>query len=608
MRALGVAITLLLLAAPVMAQETTVTHGTSLLGSLKYPAGFAHFDYVDPQAPKGGLVRLATVGAFDSLHPYVLKGRAAAGLGLTFETLLTPSADESESFYGLIAESIEMPADRSWVAFKLRPEARFHDGSPITVEDVIFSFEMLKTKGHPFYRGYYADIAKAEKAGPRQVRFHFSGGLNRELPAITGQLPVLSKTYFADKDFAKTTLEPILGSGPYRVEAVDPGRSITYQRVADYWGRDLPVNLGQHNFDRLRYDYYRDQTVALEAFKAHAYDYRAENSSKRWATGYASPARDKGLLRQATLPDASPAGMQGFVFNMRRGKFRDRRVRQAISYAFDFEWSNRTLFHGQYKRMRSFFENSELAATGRPGPAELELLEPWRGKIPDEIFAQEYQPPKSDGSGNNRRGLRAAKKLLDQAGWKVKEGKLRDPQSGQALEFEILLVQPSFERIVLPMSQFLKRLGITLHTRTVDSAQYQNRVDRFDFDMITMRVGQSMSTGNEQRDFWHSEFADVEGSRNVIGIKHPAVDALVEAIIAAPDRPSLVAASRALDRVLQWNYYVIPQFYLDAFRIVYWDRFGRPARQPDYAVGFSTWWIDAEKDARIKAGEAAVKE
>jgi microcin C transport system substrate-binding protein len=522
--------------------------------------------------------------------------------------LLTPSADESESFYGLIAESIEMPADRSWVAFKLRPEARFHDGSPITVEDVIFSFEMLKTKGHPFYRGYYADIAKAEKAGPRQVRFHFSGGLNRELPAITGQLPVLSKTYFADKDFAKTTLEPILGSGPYRVEAVDPGRSITYQRVADYWGRDLPVNLGQHNFDRLRYDYYRDQTVALEAFKAHAYDYRAENSSKRWATGYASPARDKGLLRQATLPDASPAGMQGFVFNMRRGKFRDRRVRQAISYAFDFEWSNRTLFHGQYKRMRSFFENSELAATGRPGPAELELLEPWRGKIPDEIFAQEYQPPKSDGSGNNRRGLRAAKKLLDQAGWKVKEGKLRDPQSGQALEFEILLVQPSFERIVLPMSQFLKRLGITLHTRTVDSAQYQNRVDRFDFDMITMRVGQSLSPGNEQRDFWHSEFADVEGSRNVIGIKHPAVDALVEAIIAAPDRPSLVAASRALDRVLQWNYYVIPQFYLDAFRIVYWDRFGRPARQPDYAVGFSTWWIDAEKDARIKAGEAAVKE
>ncbi len=608
MRALGVAITLLLLAAPVMAQETTVTHGTSLLGSLKYPAGFAHFDYVDPQAPKGGLVRLATVGAFDSLHPYVLKGRAAAGLGLTFETLLTPSADESESFYGLIAESIEMPADRSWVAFKLRPEARFHDGSPITVEDVIFSFEMLKTKGHPFYRGYYADIAKAEKAGPRQVRFHFSGGLNRELPAITGQLPVLSKTYFADKDFAKTTLEPILGSGPYRVEAVDPGRSITYQRVADYWGRDLPVNLGQHNFDRLRYDYYRDQTVALEAFKAHAYDYRAENSSKRWATGYASPARDKGLLRQATLPDASPAGMQGFVFNLRREKFRDRRVRQAISYAFDFEWSNRTLFHGQYKRMRSFFENSELAATGRPGPAELELLEPWRGKIPDEIFAQEYQPPKSDGSGNNRRGLRAAKKLLDQAGWKVKEGKLRDPQSGQALEFEILLVQPSFERIVLPMSQFLKRLGITLHTRTVDSAQYQNRVDRFDFDMITMRVGQSLSPGNEQRDFWHSEFADVEGSRNVIGIKHPAVDALVEAIIAAPDRPSLVAASRALDRVLQWNYYVIPQFYLDAFRIVYWDRFGRPARQPDYAVGFSTWWIDAEKDARIKAGEAAVKE
>ena len=608
MRILAAVFATLLLAAPVRAQETTVAHGTSLLGGLKYPAGFAHFDYVNPQAPKGGTVRLATIGAFDSLHPYVLKGRAAAGLGLTFETLMTSSADESDSFYGLIAESIEIPQDRSWVAFTLRPEARFHDGSPINVEDVIFTFEMIKTKGHPLYRGYYTNVATAEKVGPRKVRFHFSGGLNRELPAITGQLPVLPKAYFADKDFAKTTLEPILGSGPYRIEAVDPGRSITYRRVADYWGRDLPVNRGQHNYERIRYDYYRDQTVALEAFKAHAYDFRSENSSKLWATGYASPAREKGLLRQELFPDASPTGFQGFVFNLRRDIFRDRRVRQAISYAFDFEWSNRTLFYGQYKRLRSFFENSELAASGLPGPTEVKLLEPWRGQIPEEVFSREYQPPKSDGSGNNRRGLRAAKKLLDGAGWKVKGGKLLDPESGQPLEFEILLVQPSFERIVLPMTQFLKRLGITLRTRTVDTAQYQNRVDRFDFDMVSWRIGQSLSPGNEQRDFFHSEFADVEGSRNLVGIKHPAVDALVAAIIAAPDRAALVAACRALDRVLQWSYFAIPQFYLDAFRIAYWDRFGRPAKQPDYVVGFGTWWIDPQKDARVNAGETAVKE
>ncbi len=608
MRTLAATLAVSLLAAPVLAQDSTVTHGTSLVGEIKYPADFAHFDYVNPQAPKGGTVRLATIGAFDSLHPFVLKGRSAIGLGLTFETLMTSSLDESDSFYGLIAESIEIPRDRSWVAFTLRPEARFHDGSPITTEDVIFSFEMLKTKGHPFYRGYYADVAKAEKVGPRKVRFLFSGGLNRELPAITGQLPVLSKAYFADKDFAKTTLQPILGSGPYRVETVDPGRSISYRRVADYWGRDLPVNRGRNNFERMRYDYYRDQTVALEAFKAHAYDFRAENSSKLWATGYASPARKKGLLRQEQLPDASPAGFQGFVFNLRRDKFRDRRVRQAISYAFDFEWSNRTLFYGQYKRLRSYFENSELAASGLPGAAELELLEPWRGKIPDEVFGQEYQAPKSDGSGNNRRGLRAAKKLLDAAGWKVKGGKLLDPKSGRPLEFEILLVQPSMERIVLPMTQFLKRLGITLHTRTVDTAQYQNRVDRFDFDMVSWRLGQALSPGNEQRDYWHSEFADIEGSRNLIGIKDPAVDALVQAIISAPDRATLVAACRALDRVLQWSHFAIPHFYLDAYRIAYWDRFGRPAKQPDYAVGFGTWWIDPKKDARVKAGEAAVEE
>lgn len=580
--------------------DSRVVHGTSLHGDLKYPPDFTHFEYANPDAPKGGDVRLSAIGSFDNLNPFILKGRSAAGLGLTFETLMTSSQDEANSEYGLLAESIEVPDDLSWVAYTLRSEARWHDGTPITVDDVIFSFEALKTKGHPFYRTYYASVEKAERTGPRTVKFTFSGGLNRELPQIVGQLPVIPKAHFADKEFEETSLAPIMGSGPYRVIDVNPGRAITYERVTDYWGAHLPVNRGQYNFDSIRFDYYRDQTVALEAFKSHEYDLRQENIAKVWATGYDIPPVRDGLIVTEEIRHENPTGMQAFVFNIRREMFQDRRVREAINLAFDFEWTNKNIFYGQYARTESFFSNSELASKGLPSEAELRYLEPHRGRIPDEVFEKAFATPKTDGSGNNRRNLRQAQKLLREAGWRIRDGKLTHGASGQAMTFEILLVQPTFERVVLPFSQNLKRLGIEAKVRTVDTAQYQNRVDAFDFDISIQSFAQSLSPGNEQRDWWGSYNADVPGSRNVIGIKDPVVDDLIEKIIEAPDRASLIAATRALDRVLLWNHYVIPQYHSRVYRVAYWNRFSRPPMTPKYGLGLFTWWIDPAKDAALK--------
>ncbi len=388
--------------------RATTGHGLSIHGDLKYGPGFKHFEYANPDAPKGGDVRLPAIGTFDNLNPFILKGVAAAGLGQLFDTLTLASSDEPSSEYGLIAESVEVPADRSWVAFTLRPEARFHDGSPITADDVIWTFQTLKSKGHPFYRAYYAQVAKAETQGPRKVKFSFGAGENRELPVIAGQLPVLSKAYWSKRDFEKTTLEPPLGSGPYRVESVDAGRSIVYRRVKNYWGAKLPVRVGQDNFDTIRYDYYRDSTVALEAFKAGQYDFRQENSAKNWATAYTIPAVTQGLIKKEEIPNQVPTGMQAFVFNTRRPIFQDRRVRQALGYAFDFEWANKSLFYGAYTRTRSYFSNSELASSGLPGPEELKVLEPFRGRVTPEVFTKEYQPPVTDGSGDIRANLREA--------------------------------------------------------------------------------------------------------------------------------------------------------------------------------------------------------
>ncbi len=578
----------------------TVAHAIAMHGDVKYGPDFKHFAYADPNAVKGGEVKFHAIGTFDNLNPFILRGVAAVGSAAIYDRLMTASADEPFTEYCLVCETVEVPADRSWVAFNLRPEARFHDGRPITVEDVIWTFETLKTKGHPFYRSYYASVAKAEKVGERKVRFTFSGGINRELPLIVGQLPVLPKHYWEGREFDKTTLEPPLGSGPYRIDSFEAGRYITLRRVPDYWGAKLPVNVGHHNFDVIRYDYYRDNTVALEAFKAGEYDLRVENQALAWATGYDSPARAAGLFKLEELPFERTTGMQGFVMNMRRPLFQDRRVREAMAYAFDFEWSNKNLFHGAYTRTRSYFDNSELAARGLPGPEELKLLEPLRGKIPDEVFTKEYNPPKTDGSGNWRENQRVALRLLREAGYKFENQRLVGPD-GNPVSFEILLNSPQFERVMLPYAENLKRLGIEARVRTVDPAQYQRRMDEFDFDMTVDVFAQSESPGNEQRDYWSSRAADTPGSRNTAGIKSDAIDFLIEAIISAPDRDSLVVRTRALDRVLQWGHYVVPNWHTRVTRVAYWDRFARPAITPDVGFLSSVWWVDPQKDAALKA-------
>jgi microcin C transport system substrate-binding protein len=565
-----------------------------MYGELKYGAGFRHFAYVDPRAPRGGAVTLPAIGTFDTLNPFTLKGVPAVGLGQVFDTLMVPSADEAFAQYGLVAETVETPPDRAWVAFTLHPQARFHDGSPITVDDVIWTFQTLRTHGHPLFRSYYAQVASAEPAGPRRVRFTFKGGTNRELPLIVGQLPVLPKAWWAGREFGRTTLQPLLGSGPYRVEAVDPGRSITYRRVPDYWAAALPVNVGRFNFDTIRYDYYRDGTVALEAFKAGAYDFRAEDSSKRWATGYDVVAVRDGRMRKEQIPNQVPTGMQGFVYNTRREVFRDARVREALAHAFDFEWTNAHLFYGAYTRTASYFSNSELAARGLPSQAERAVLVPFRDRVAAAVLDREYRPPSTE-PGGLRPNLVRAFALLEEAGWVVRDMRLVHRETGQPMTFEILLDDPSWERITLPFVENLQRLGVRARIRTVDAAQYEYRVKQFDFDMIVTVFPQSLSPGNEQVDYWSRDAARTPGSRNLAGVSDPVVDELIALLIAAPDRAALVARTRALDRVLLWGHYVIPHWHITAFRVAYWDRFGRPAVPPKYELGFDTWWVDPRK-------------
>jgi microcin C transport system substrate-binding protein len=571
--------------------EVYTGHGIAMHGELKYKPGFEHFDYVNPKAPKGGEARRASFGTFDSFNPFIIKGNPADGIASIYDTLLTASADEPFSEYALLAEKVDMPVDRSSVTFTLDEKARWHDGKPVTVEDVKWSFETLREKGNPFYRAYYGNVAWAEKVGERSIKFKFKPGENRELPLILGQLIVLPKHYWEGKNFDETTLTPPLGSGPYRIDRFEPGRYVTYRRVEDYWGKDLPVNVGRDNFDVLRFDYYRDSTVALESFKAGSYDFRLENSAKEWATAYVFPALAKGEVHKENVEHDRPVGMQAFVFNTRREVFEDFRVRRALAYAFDFEWTNKTLFYGQYIRTRSYFDNSELAAVGRPSKEELAILEPLRGKIPEEVFTKEYQPPKSDASGSIRDNLRNAVKLLAEAGWTIDPKTKKLTRKGKPMRFEILLVEPLFERITLPFKKNLERLGIEVKVRTVDSAQYRRRADDFDFDVVVSGWGQSLSPGNEQRGYWGSEYADQPGSQNLIGIKDPVVDALIEAVIAAPDRESLITRVRALDRVLQWHHFVIPHYHIPYDRIAYWKKFGRPEITPAQGIQFDTWWI-----------------
>jgi len=583
------------------ADEPRPVHGLAMHGKLKYGPGFTHFDYVNPDAPKGGLLRQGATGTFDSFHGFIPKGHA--GPASSVETLLTSSADEPFSEYGLIAESIEVPEDRSWAIFTLRPEARWHDGKAITVDDVIWSLEILKSKGHPQYRFYYQNVVDAQQVGPRRVKFTFDEKNNRELPLIVGQLPILPKHYWEGRDFEATTLEPPLSSGPYRVAGFEPGRFIELERVKDYWGKDLPVNKGQYNFDRIRYDYYRDETIMREALKAGRIDQRDENMAKAWALEYMPdkvPAIKNRWLIKEDIEHHRPAGMQAFFFNTRRDVFKDRRVREALGYAFDFEWTNKNLFFGQYARTQSFFANSELAATSLPKGEELEVLERFRGKIPEEVFTTVYEAPSTDGSGWPRDNLRKAFALLEEAGWEVRDQKLVNVKSGEQMRFEILLVQKSIERIVLPFARNLQRLGIDARVRLVDSSQYINRLRKFDFDMIIFSVGQSESPGNEQRFYWSSAAADSPAARNLAGIKDPVVDELIELVISAPDRESLVARTRALDRVLLSGHYIIPNWHSPADRVLYWNKYSRPAVTPDRGTSTDYWWFDKAKAARLK--------
>jgi microcin C transport system substrate-binding protein len=576
------------------------SHAIAMHGEPKYGPDFTHFDYVNPDAPKGGTLRLAERGTFDSFNRFIPKG--TPGRTSSIESLMDGSGDEPFTMYGLIAESMEWPEDRSWVAFTLRPEARWHDGEPITVEDVIWSFETLKTKGHPFYRFYYGSVATAEKVGERKVKFSFSEAGNRELPLIMGQLEVLPKHYWEaeGRDFESTTLDPPLGSGPYRVVDFEAGRHIVLERVEDYWGEDLPVNRGQNNFDRIRYDYYRDETAIRLALKSGDIDYREENQAKAWALEYDVPAVRDGWLNKVEIPHQRPSGMAAFVMNIRRTVFRDPLVRRALAFAFDFEWTNRNIFFGQYSRTESFFSNSELAATGLPEGEELEILERYRGRIPDEVFTTVYTAPSTDGLGWPRENLERAFELFAEAGWLVEDLKLVNAETKQPMTFEILYASPDLERVVLPFIRNLKRLGIDVRPRLVDPSQYINRLRSFDFDMILSGWGESESPGNEQRDFWSSSAADSPASRNRIGIKDPVIDELIELLIVAPTRESLIARTRALDRVLLWNHFVIPNWHLQKQRILYWDKFSRPEQLAKFGTSTTLWWFDPVKAARLE--------
>lgn len=589
------------------ASEPAWRHGLSLFGELKYPADFKRFDYVNADAPKGGVARTIAIGTFDNFNVAVagIKGSIAPGEGLIYERLMENSQDEVATEYGLLAEAAQHPDDFAWVTYRLRKEVRWHDGKPITPEDVIYSLEQLK-KLSPMYASYYRHVVKAEKSGEREVKFTFDAPGNRELPHIVGELMVLPKHYWEGtdsqgrkRDISQTTLEPPLGSGPYRIKDFVAGRSLTLERVKDYWGASLPVQVGLNNFDELRFEYFRDNTVALEAFKADQVDWIAENSAKQWATAYDFPSMAEKRTIKEEFPVSDSGRMQAFVLNLRREQFKDARLRRAFNFAFDFEEMNKQLFFGQYKRIDSYFYGTELASSGLPEGAELAILETVRDKVPAEVFTKPYQNPVGGDPEAVRANLRESMRLLKEAGYEIKDHKLVDP-SGKLVTVEILVDDPGFERISLFFKPSLERIGVTTSIRMVDSAQFESRERSFDYDIVTHTWGESLSPGNEQREYWGSQAAEVSGSQNLIGIKNPAVDALIDRIIFAKSRAELVAATKALDRVLLWNFYVVPQYSYPYARYARWDRFSH-AELPKYARSGlpSLWWFDADKAARI---------
>ncbi len=579
--------------------EVVRTHALSLLAEPALPPDFPHWPWADPNALKGGEVVLARLGSFDSFNPFILRGTADLGVSLIYDSLMASNPDEATAEYGLIAETVELPADRKGVTFNLREIARWHDGKPITADDVVFSFNALRTQGRPFYRAYWADVTEVVAENPRRVTFRFRDAGNRELAQILGDLPVLPKHWFEGRDFARPSLDVPLGSGAYRLERFEANRNTVYRRVDDYWAKDLGVRRGLNNIDTLRYEYFRDTTVAFEAFKAAQVDFRMENVARDWATGYDFPAARRGLVKREEIPHEIPTGMQSFAMNLRRPLFQDARVRRALIEVFDFEWMNANLFYGAYARTASYFSNSDFASRGLPEGRERAILENFRGRIPDGVFTEEYKLPVTDGSGNNREGARRALALMRQAGWTVRDRRLVNAQ-GQPFEFEILLQGATFERVALPYVQWLERIGVTARVRTVDPAQYQVRIDAFDYDMTVDSMGQGFSPGNEQRDYFTTAKARENGSQNVAGIANPAIDELVELVIGAPDYDELVARTRALDRVLLHHDFVIPHWHSRNFRIAFWDKFGRPERNPRFGLSFpSAWWIDPARERAL---------
>ncbi len=595
---------MLLVSSTLAASSASPSHGLSAFGELKYPADFKHFDYVNPDAPKGG--RIATIGTaslqtFDSFNMFILKGDFAQGLLFVYDSLMVRALDEPDAVYGLIAETAELADDGRSVVFKLRPEAKFADGSPVTASDVVFSFNALKEKGHPNYRFVLRDVEKAEALDERTVRYTFTGDLLRDLPLTVATLPVLPEAFYGkETPFEETWLKKPLGSGPYEIASFKPGTYVTYRRREDYWAKDLPVIRGHYNFDEIRYEYYRDRTAELQNLLNGTFDLREEFTSVDWATAYNVPAVKQGRLKLLTLPDDSPSGAQGFMINTRRAKFQDKRVRKALDYAFDFEWSNQNLFYGLYKRTTGYFVNSDMEATGKPSAAEMELLEPYRDQLDPAVFEDVYIPPKSNGSGRDRKLLREADRLLNEAGWTLENGR-RFNGEGQQLSIEFLTFSPSFERIINPYIANLKRIGIDATLRLVDSAQYERRVKTFDFDITTRRLVLQLTPGPEMVNYWGSSSARTEGSINLSGIADPVLDKLIEKALSAKSREDLVIATRAIDRVLRVGHYWVPHWYKAAHNIAHWDKFGRPDTKPKYDRGIlATWWYDEAKAPRVE--------
>jgi microcin C transport system substrate-binding protein len=597
----------MLAAAPSGATETspTRTHGLSAFGVLKYAADFRHFDYVNPDAPIGG--RLSMIGTaglitFNSFNGYILKGDPAQGLDLLFDSLMTRALDEPDAVYALVAHSAEVAPDRSAVTFFMRPEARFADGTPLTAADVVFSFDILRSDGHPNYGMILADVLKAEALDAHTVRFSFSGQNHRDLPQTVATLPIFSAAYYADRPFSETTLEPPLGSGPYEIADFRQGRFVTLRRRDDYWGWDLPVNRGRFNFAELRYEYFRDRTAEFEALKAGVFDLREEFTARTWAMEYDIPQVRSGRMVRAELPDGRMAGAQGFFLNMRRTKFADVRVRRALDLAFDFEWTNINLFHSAYKRTESYFEGSDLKATGEPSPDELALLEPFRDSLPTEVFGPAYVPPVTDGSGQDRRLLREASSLLSAAGWDIRDGKRINAETGEQLSIDFLIFAPDFERVIAPYVRNLARLGINARIVRVDPAQYEERVKDFDFDVTVRRYALAAIPGPQIRNYWGSAAAETKGSANLAGIRSPVIDALIEKVLAAQDFDTMRTATRALDRVLRASHFWVPQWFKGTHTIAFWDKFSWPETKPLYDRGIiQTWWYDEQKAARLEA-------